>query len=40
MDIALFAEKEILQAASEISAVKILLRLGHQLEESQLEAHR
>lgn len=39
MDVALFAEKEILQAASEISAVKILLRLGHRLEESQLEAH-
>lgn len=40
MGIASFAEKEILQADSEISAVKILLRLGHQLKESQLEANR
>lgn len=40
MGIASFAEKEILQADSEISAVQILLRLGHQLEESQLKANR
>ncbi|KAH9329117.1 hypothetical protein KI387_001225, partial [Taxus chinensis] len=39
MDIAMQAEKEILQASSEISAVNILLRLGHRLEESQLLSH-
>ncbi|GLJ44610.1 hypothetical protein SUGI_0937610 [Cryptomeria japonica] len=39
MAIALDAEKEILQASSEISSVNILLRLGPQLKEAQLQSN-